>query len=500
MESAVKTFTIPEIDCLRLQRAVEIYREIEELTDGLSMDELAADRIRLLAVMRLLDTMSTNLARVSVRCKLASLNWSAIVGIKAHLTKVKVLPDMEKFGHMLQHILPDMMHGVQETLQQCVPMHDDRLVKHKTCDIHTLPSTDCNQAFTSLFPRKDSTKQREQLWVTSTHRLFKSTDPAYERLRTEIETWYRRLPEKHRRALHGRLISNDDSTNMGAFYELLFHEYCYRRGFGIEIEPSVSIYHPDFLIDSPSGAFYAEVLGVWSEVDATESKCMVNGLLQALDAFPSNHLVSVEFHTMPKQISISDIVNRVRDWLSELSSTCTQPHYLQITETDINCTISAVARNKIAASGNVYAWSVPDMEMDESIRAVERARRKSLKFATMTKLPIVLVVCGRDNVAWDELTLCQELFGHVEITTHYSGSRSVRLKQHGWGLSPNQNRSISAIMFVTRNWDRGRMGYSRKVIHNPWARFPLSAAVFNDLPQLVPSVEAPTELLEWQFP
>ncbi|HEY9784865.1 MAG TPA: hypothetical protein V6D17_05640 [Candidatus Obscuribacterales bacterium] len=328
-------------------------------------------------------------------------------------------------------------------------------------------------------------------------KLISGREATLEPFRAQMETWFANIPESKRVTLHGRLRSPNEITHTAAFYELFFHEFCRRRHWTVEIEPHINRKRPDFYVRSKEGSFILEVLSVWRTLDDPQLSHPLFETLYALDALSSRFLLEVEFHQLPGARSVSKICALAMEWLACCDDQGSKGYTKTFHDERTHFTLHAIPRQNVLYSGSLISWQAPQYRLSDSARAVARAMKKSRKYLSAELSPLVHAVCTRDNVPLDEVSLCQELFGDVDIYSSRN-SRSVRvLSESGRRFGPNGGKRLSAIIFCTRRWDLGRVVYDLRVIHNPWATCQLPVGVFLGIPQLVQSDADEPLLLEW---
>lgn len=97
-------------------------------------------------------------------------------------------------------------------------------------------------------PRHNSSEadEEESTWAF----LDRVDDPAIQRVRRLMNTWFARYPVEERNGLRGRLTSGDNVEFHGAWFELYLHELHRRLGFLITVEPTLPAVttRPDFLL------------------------------------------------------------------------------------------------------------------------------------------------------------------------------------------------------------------------------------------------------------
>ena len=97
-------------------------------------------------------------------------------------------------------------------------------------------------------PRHNSSEadEEESTWAF----VDRVDDPAIQRVRRFMNTWFARYPVEERTGLRGRLTSGDNVEFHGAWFELYLHELHRRLGFLITVEPTLPAVttRPDFLL------------------------------------------------------------------------------------------------------------------------------------------------------------------------------------------------------------------------------------------------------------
>lgn len=72
-----------------------------------------------------------------------------------------------------------------------------------------------------------------------------------DRIRNELEAWFKKYPDENKKDLRARFRSDDDHihNHEGAFFELFLHELLTRLGFSLKVHPDIpgTSYRPDYL-------------------------------------------------------------------------------------------------------------------------------------------------------------------------------------------------------------------------------------------------------------
>ena len=81
-----------------------------------------------------------------------------------------------------------------------------------------------------------------------------------DRIRNELEAWFRKYPDENKQDLRSRFRSDDDHNYEGAYFELFLHELLIRMGFSLTAHPEIpdTNSRPDFLACRNNQSFYLE--------------------------------------------------------------------------------------------------------------------------------------------------------------------------------------------------------------------------------------------------
>ncbi len=328
-------------------------------------------------------------------------------------------------------------------------------------------------------------------------KLCSCLEPSMELARAQLETWFRNCPEKDRVALLDRLRSGAETTHVSAFYELVFHEFFIRRNLRVIKEPQILNKKPDFMVVGDDGWFLLEVTA-WHDFDTPESRKIIRMFLDFLDKCTDQMILSVEFEALPDPARFVAFRDAVCEWIDALSDAeAPASKRFTLEQSGFQGTIHARMRDGIRTAGAVYEWFPPRSTLSDTELACKRPFDRDFDYIKEVNAPLVVAVGCRDNVALDETTICQKLFGAHEMTSAQHRRGVHLLCREDERFNSERNKRKSAIVFCARRWDRGTMVFDMKVVHNPWARFPLPESAFGSVPQLKPRTASDPTLLEW---
>jgi hypothetical protein len=120
--------------------------------------------------------------------------------------------------------------------------------------------------------------------------------------------------------------------------------------------------------------------------------------------------------------------------------------------------------------------------------------------------PLVATVFSNEDWSLPDMFLADFLYGKPDYafawTTH--GGRTERLKafrqnssKYGVFSNPRYGR-VSAIVLADKEWERDKVVFSLRVLHNPWAEHPVPPETFSDFAQYKPvDKDGETSYLAW---
>lgn len=343
-----------------------------------------------------------------------------------------------------------------------------------------------------------------------------SESPEIRAYLARFQEWFSHIPVEHQNELVGRLRSTDDRQFLGAYFEVIFHEFLLQRGYRVTIHPDLgqTSGRPDFLA-SNDNAFYLEVATRFHGPEIAKKQNEANQFLRIIDSIPSPYLISVQLYTWLPDAFDS---KRARDALATHLNSLSFERLDEIKEYFYKEQGASIDyRIYQRKSGNwgppiVATWGFPVMwsSGSDQIRSALSQKIKRYKGIKSLGLPFVIALCSSGDWMIDEEALDSALYGKVQVT-FFPGHPERGLESHRdfSGLLPptpgdpsGRNTRVSAVIFCEQRGiaDEGGYRYLMKVHHNFWATLPLPAEVFKGLPQsqLVKTGETETEVRrEW---
>lgn len=341
--------------------------------------------------------------------------------------------------------------------------------------------------------------------------------PHLEKLRQQIEAWFENIPTTEQADIKARLRSMDDGQHLGAFYEVMLHQFCLEEGWQTEMHHVLEGgLVPDLKLTTLDKQEL--LLEVYTQLDPEDERKLAivkNKLNDVITKLDTPFLLNLTYkENPPLDLDLKSLKQSVQDWLNSLDQKSTEKFVLQLGQFGVNAKLTAQIKEGITLElgGRLFSVIGPTMSGLPGIDKVNnKLKLKRKKYnASKTTLPLVVAVCdGTSNSWWGEMTIDRALFGNHTITFALDGSDeeaqagrdhkgliTPKAKQEGYFA---ENKGISAVLYCARVQDtRGDIRYHMLVFHNPWAYVPLPAGVFEKLPQLLITKNDETGVtLEW---
>lgn len=357
-------------------------------------------------------------------------------------------------------------------------------------------------------------KHKSKFSGPSVANFVTSESPKIQAFLARFEGWFSHIPREDQKELAGKLRSTDDRQFLGAYFEVVFHEFLLQRGYRVTIHPDIgqTSGRPDFLV-SNDNSFYLEVATRFHSPEIAKKENEANQFLRIIDSIPSPYLISVQLYTwLPDGFDSK----RARDALATQLNSLSFERLDEINEYFYKEQGASIDyRIYQRKSGNwgppiVATWGFPVMwsSGSDQIRSALSQKIKRYKGIKSLGLPFVIALCSSGDWMIDQEALDSALYGKVQVT-FFPGHPERGLESHRdlSGLLPptpgdpsGRNTRVSAVIFCERRGiaSEGDYRYLMRVYHNPWAALPLPIEVFKGLPQWVKIGETETEVrMDW---
>jgi hypothetical protein len=326
-----------------------------------------------------------------------------------------------------------------------------------------------------------------------------------------IERWYRELRGSNK-WLRERLRSVTTREFWAALYELMTSRIFAERGWYSRYEPTVASRTPDFSVRCPDGfTFIAEVLTAFQDPTQDKQEAAIHELASRLDRISHRVMVLVEDVCLPSHtVSLDPLVPRVRAWLDR----CTpgRSHRITIRHPDAPMTLTLSTFRRVRSSPGPIVQGV--MGLGGNITSTDRIRksirRKVVKYGNLEGLdaPLVLFLWQGDWLKVTDTSLEWALFGrlraHISRVAVPSSTKWSHAPGGLFALRPDgtpRGTALSAVVYCSRLWHRGRVYARTQVYHHPYAERPLPTTLFRDVPQFVPFNVTPEQFsCRWDRP
>ena len=325
--------------------------------------------------------------------------------------------------------------------------------------------------------------------------LNRSARPEVAAVRSLLEEWFERFPEKGRAQVRGDFRASDPRQHLGAFWELYVHEVHRCLGYEMERDPAVpgSTRRVDFLARRGASAFYLEATVVTLSNQEMAAQNRWNALLDLIDDV-SDPDFSVSVHVKVAGMDTpakKEVVRPIEEWLASLDwaglETATIPVELELSVRDWVLVLRA-ERKPSHGRGDpsfptVWFTGVIRSRLDERQNLEDDLRDKS-KYGELDLPLVVAVLCDRSLVT--ERLVEWALYGPLQVIAPIRGGvgrmEDAFLDRNPRGLwqrgAEPQVTRVSAVLAAMHAGPRTVATSNLTLWKNPWAARPLA----DDLP------------------
>ena len=322
--------------------------------------------------------------------------------------------------------------------------------------------------------------------------LSRSTRAEAAKVRSLIEDWVSRYPERDRPALVARLRSKIDDAHQSAFFELALHELLIVTGHTIvAIEPKLhhTPYSPDFLVQAPDGSrFYLEaVVATAKSAQAVAADKRLNMAIAAIERVESPvHFLYLHIEGKPTQpIRGRQLRGALAAWIADLPDSDDAQNVPPFVYEAFGAkfTIEAPFRKNrrdrpddraIGGRSLEPYWGTPGDGIRESVA------KKASRYGELDA-PYVVAVNATGEHQSEEDALDAMLGSPCVIDRQFEDGRHETKESRNpdgvrWGKNGPRNTGLSAVLF-TKQFSPWSVELRRALlIRSPWAARPLAAA------------------------
>lgn len=338
--------------------------------------------------------------------------------------------------------------------------------------------------------------------------LNRTARPEFAAARDLLEEWFAAYPESNQATFMSNFTSDTYGTHLGAFFEL----YCYSLLRVCQYSPRVEQIvdakkgNPiDFVVGSTQApAFCVESTVIADAEQTVWSRQQLDTLGDRLNAISSNrHLYMDVISTSKQQLRCADVVASVKLWLGTLGA-----------DTD-PCITSDRTQDSDFEKQPSHLWAkdgwalefkvLPGTRVDDlvpvqgtvdwvgSMSRLKKTLQDKADQHAGVQVPYMVAV---DVVSIEAMfrsteSILDDLFGQtIFVFDRDTGQlvevrrspelprRSDREKGLWYGRSGPRNQHVSAILLVNSILPWSPLSYTPVLLHNPWARHPISTNVW----------------------
>ncbi len=326
--------------------------------------------------------------------------------------------------------------------------------------------------------------------------LLTREEPAIQAFRSQIVLWWNHLEDEARAAYLDRLRSLENEEFFQAFGELAVHEILrYHDVRVIQYPAQAGGWMTARTGDENAGEFGLGVLSYLPEVQIRGSMSVYRHLVRELNQIHHHYFFSVYLKRwLPYDFDPRPIKRALEVWLDSLDDGSWHGKYAEYRDESIHLEFSILDKlnedRRNLVRFRISPLRAPDV-LERVVGCVDTLIEGLEEDASLTDKPLVATVFSNEDWALPEMFLQDFLYGKADYafnwTTH--GGRNERLKaftqrSSKYGVfSLDKYARLSAIVLADKEWERDKVVFSLRVLHNPWAEVPLPYDYFADFAQ-----------------
>lgn len=345
-----------------------------------------------------------------------------------------------------------------------------------------------DEEFISRRPKLNKLKNS---WLSSI--LSENSDGLMKSL---LEDWYTRIPEKMKTKLYSRLRSFKDKEIISAIYELSAYFYCLDQGWEIEYEPVIGGKTPDFKVTTISGfEFIFEVTSLYDSEVVRISEERMWQFASKIAEVETKHVYHLNFFEYPSDSFRPSVAKRVvQEWLDEIEevSERTGCSFGKVIA-GCNFSIDIYPEEQMPEGpGRMFSVGFPPADSLNYQRRVRDILNEKSKLYSSKKTGLPLVIMIGDGIGYMRASsdvITESLYGHLLMTF---GGKTTNVSRSKIGyFSPNsvdgklvgKNTGVSAVVYSSI---KGSQRFHIEVLHNPIPLLNITNRVFKNVPQYYP--------------
>jgi len=323
--------------------------------------------------------------------------------------------------------------------------------------------------------------------------LLTREEAAIQGFREQIVAWWGQTSGKGQTSLTDRLRSLENETFFQAFGELAIHEILRHHEISVRYEDG----QPEGWLTAQREDLDPISLGVISylpEVQIRGSLSVYRHLVRELNQIHHHYHFSVYLKRwLPYDFDPRPIKRALEMWLDSLDDGSWHGKYAEYRDANIHLEFSILDKLQEDAR-SLVKFRISPLRAPDVLAKLQQSIDTLLSDSgdhDHGDRPLVATVFSNEDWALPEAFLSDFLYGKADYsftwTTH--GGRNERLKQFQkipskYGVfSDGRYSRLSAVVLADKEWERDKVVFSLRVLHNPWASHPLSPDCFADFAQ-----------------
>ena len=344
--------------------------------------------------------------------------------------------------------------------------------------------------------------------------LLTREEPAIAAFRDQITTWWSHLGESARPHYAERLRSMDNSGFFQAFGELAVHEilryhdirvheYATQAGGWMTARAGMNGGGQDFGLG---------VLSYLPETQIRGSMSVYRHLIRELNQISHHYYFSVYLKRwLPYDFDPRPIKRALEVWLDSLDDGSWHGKYAEYRDDNIHLEFSILDKlnsdHRDLVRFRIAPLRTPEV-LERIVECVDQLMEGAEREGANGK-PLVATVFSNEDWSLPEMFLLDFFYGKADYafnwSTHGGRKERVRAMQQSsskYGVfSLEKYSNVSAVVMTDKEWDRDKVVFSLRVLHNPWAKHPLPRDCFGNFAQYCTiQQDGASSYLSWDNP
>jgi len=326
--------------------------------------------------------------------------------------------------------------------------------------------------------------------------LLTREEPAITAFRDQVSDWWSHLGDSAKEPFGARLRSLENDEFFQAFGELAVHEILRYHGIRVHQYPA----SPGGWMTAASGnggsntEFGLAVLSDLPEVQVRGSMSVFRHLIRELNQIQHHYYFSVYLKRwLPYDFDPRPIKRALEVWLGSLDEGSWHGKYAEYRDDNIHLEFSILDKlneeRRDLVRFRISPLRTPEA-LDRIVACVDRLM-EGARVEGLSGKPLVASVFSNEDWSLPEMFTLDHFYGKPDYAFNWSthGGRKERVRKmqqasSKYGIfSSEKYRDLSAIVMTDKEWDRDKVVFSLRVLHNPWAAHPLPRDCFGDFAQ-----------------